>query len=718
MEIIDNCLVDGCGEDFAAAIHVLITKPNSANKRLVGAELESVRSEHVSSSEFDVYSTPKECIESVFLKKKKVLRDFSTSSEYVDPAKKDIVLEDLYLKNECMILRKCVSKQSIKNIDSCNSNVIKNIDQNKRETVLWKRCRINCKLDILLVLFIPQSDNDLCYAFVYTQNPKSEKFQTELNDGAVGNITIWLEANNPNFKRHSKWLAWLKETCYKQITKWCNAKIGRGNANHSQSKVVSKMGSTPSLRLVSLEEYDTMYNKLKLKYIKKLLDSKAWSTESTDPEKFIHEDIGIAVYLLLLWKTAKKQISFADIGCGNGLLVYILTQEGVGRGVGYDLRERKIWNTFRKLGADSGFEVDLRVATISPNEENLNQFDEFDWLIGNHSDELTPWLPLLSRKSCAKLFLLPCCPFDFYGKYQRRRTEKQHSSAYREYLDYIFEIGENCGFVMEEDRLRIPSTRRICFVARHDKAIKGCKKVQYENIQPTLNSQINVSSENVDVKIEAMLEASKCSSGKIDFSARSTIEKVRNCTKISKEDVIDPIVNTVVNNLLKMHDWTLESKPTNLVPPLPEKRIKLQIDSESKKIVELKHICDKRTDEKSDLGKWNAGGCISLNQISSLINPSLLVQLKSECGGLQTLLRNHNYIFVVKGGNVRLRCPLYDDISVGKRKKRKHNSNNDINKFRKTKICWLFDNHPQGCPVASKDCVWAHGDEELQKIMK
>ena len=164
-----------------------------------------------------------------------------------------------------------------------------------------------------------------------------------------------------------------------------------------------------------------------------------------------------------------------------------------------------------------------------------------------------------------------------------------------------------------------------------------------------------------------------------------------------------------------MHDWTLESKPTNLVPPLPEKRIKLQIDSESKKIVELKHICDKRTDEKSDLGKWNAGGCISLNQISSLINPSLLVQLKSECGGLQTLLRNHNYIFVVKGGNVRLRCPLYDDISVGKRKKRKHNSNNDINKFRKTKICWLFDNHPQGCPVASKDCVWAHGEEELQK---
>ena len=101
---------------------------------------------------------------------------------------------------------------------------------------------------------------------------------------------------------------------------------------------------------MSLEEYDTLYTQIKAKYVKPLLESNAWATESTDPDKFIHEDVGIAVYLMLLWKhSSKNPIRFADIGCGNGLLVYILTQEGVGQGVGYDLRERKIWDTLRNL---------------------------------------------------------------------------------------------------------------------------------------------------------------------------------------------------------------------------------------------------------------------------------------------------------------------------------------------------------------------------------
>ena len=81
-------------------------------------------------------------------------------------------------------------------------------------------------------------------------------------------------------------------------------------------------------RLIPLEEYDRLYNELKSKYVEQLIKTDAWSTESTDPEKFIHEDIGIAVYLILLWKSSNLPLpnSFADIGCGNGLLVHILTQ--------------------------------------------------------------------------------------------------------------------------------------------------------------------------------------------------------------------------------------------------------------------------------------------------------------------------------------------------------------------------------------------------------
>ena len=47
------------------------------------------------------------------------------------------------------------------------------------------------------------------------------------------------------------------------------------------------------------------------------------------------QDLAIAAYLVSLWSSeATKPKSFIDIGCGNGLLVYLLTQEGFEGGVG------------------------------------------------------------------------------------------------------------------------------------------------------------------------------------------------------------------------------------------------------------------------------------------------------------------------------------------------------------------------------------------------
>lgn len=73
--------------------------------------------------------------------------------------------------------------------------------------------------------------------------------------------------------------------------------------------------------------------------------------ESTDPSKFVYEDVAIATYLLLIWRqdrikkqTAKLQ-SFVDLGCGNGLLVYILSSEGH-PGYGVDIRKRGIWDLY------------------------------------------------------------------------------------------------------------------------------------------------------------------------------------------------------------------------------------------------------------------------------------------------------------------------------------------------------------------------------------
>lgn len=62
-----------------------------------------------------------------------------------------------------------------------------------------------------------------------------------------------------------------------------------------------------------------------------------------------------------------------------------------------------------------------------------------------------------SSYSCC-YFVLPCCFFDFHGKYNRRQSKK---TQYREYLDFVAEVGSVCGFHVEEDCLRIPSTKRV-----------------------------------------------------------------------------------------------------------------------------------------------------------------------------------------------------------------------------------------------------------------
>ena len=700
MELLAESIVEGSEVDFASAIHVLITKPNSINKRLVGAEIIDIQSlSHTIHEPDNPTSSNSDWIKNYVENKMKELHSILPSKTNSDQlSRKQLPFPNLFHEKECQISRKCFKKKQYidSSVNDSNSN-------DKVESILWSQCKIKSH-SIMLVIFVPFHDVQPV-AFVYQSDMTSKVNSAETSTKDVpSNRKLSLLIEGGSAKIDPKSIKWIREKCFKQVVKWCNAKIGSDNQTEKHASITN-VPSNLSLRLVSLKDYDTLYNELKSKYVKKLVESNAWSTESTDPEKFIHEDIGIAAYLILIWRCkSAAPISFVDIGCGNGLLVYILVSEGIGRGVGYDLRERKIWKTLRDLASDTN-QMELRVSTIAPNETNLSQFSEFDWLIGNHSDELTPWLPLMARKSKAKLFLLPCCPYEFYGKYQRRGTGSSQST-YREYLDYISDIGEGCGFLMEEDRLKIPSTRRICFIARQNNLENDEAALTSKNYTRSSNAEI------IDENINIMLASSKNYWGSKNFSARSNIEEVKNCTKISKVNVIDPIVNIVVKCLLDMDDWTIESKPRVIVPSA-EKRRKLghqKILTDRKSSVNDENKCDV---ESVDSNKaWNAGGLLSLSELSSKIDPSLLIKLKSECGGLQTLLRNHNYIFIVEKGSVRLRCPLYDEHSVGKRKKGR--GRGELDKYRKTKICWLFENHPQGCPIIGDDCIWAHGKLDLR----
>ncbi|KAJ7403352.1 tRNA methyltransferase 44 [Pitangus sulphuratus] len=215
-------------------------------------------------------------------------------------------------------------------------------------------------------------------------------------------------------------LAWLGNELLSKLAKW------------SVEQKTSEFKST--LSLISIAKYSKVYQDLKEKY-KEMV--KVWP-EVTDPEKFVYEDVAIASYLLVLWEEERKEKgltkkqTFVDLGCGNGLLVHILNNEGE--------------------------------STIMPGDSHL--FPDTDWLIGNHSDELTPWIPVIAARSSYSCcyFVLPCCFFDFHGKYSRRQSKK---TQYREYIDFVAQVGFVCGFHVEEDCLRIPSTKRVSLIGKN-----------------------------------------------------------------------------------------------------------------------------------------------------------------------------------------------------------------------------------------------------------
>ena len=47
---------------------------------------------------------------------------------------------------------------------------------------------------------------------------------------------------------------------------------------------------------------------------------------------------------------------------------------------------------------------------------------------------------------------------------------------------------------------------------------------------------------------------------------------------------------------------------------------------------------------------WNRGGAVQLSDLCASLDRDILKQLKKECGGVQTLLRNHWQLFVGKAG--------------------------------------------------------------------
>ncbi|KAI9760939.1 MAG: hypothetical protein M4579_001315 [Chaenotheca gracillima] len=227
-------------------------------------------------------------------------------------------------------------------------------------------------------------------------------------------------------------------------------------------------------RIVPQATYQDTYTRLKLTHARRLVEG--WR-EVTDPGKHVFEDLGIAAYLIEIWTLMYGQDSnvngmaastemakecfpgFVDIGCGNGVLVDVLREEGW-KGWGFDARRRKSWEGFPKhvqmeslkeallvpepflSSSHSSMQVQEEIdrlrdlsllgqgAHAEDNESQTNEassiekgptihngiFPSGTFIISNHADELTAWTPLLASLSGNCPFLIiPCCSHDLSG---------------------------------------------------------------------------------------------------------------------------------------------------------------------------------------------------------------------------------------------------------------------------------------------------------------
>ncbi|XP_035789871.1 probable tRNA (uracil-O(2)-)-methyltransferase isoform X1 [Anopheles albimanus] len=446
-------------------------------------------------------------------------------------------------------------------------------------------------------------------------------------------------------------IVWLRDVLLCRMMKWIEASTPRSEMTDGMNATVH------SLALIDdMEEYNRVFHELKQKYGLSMVS--IWP-ECTDPQKFVFEDIAIATYLIVLWRQERRSKggsalqSFVDLGCGNGLLVYILASEGH-RGYGIDLRKRKLWDLY------PGGTTDLRVQSLVPSDASL--FPDIDWIIGNHSDELSPWIPVIAARSShsCRFFLLPCCAYEFDGsKYQRQNCAL---SQYGDFLQYAKQIAEVCGFLVGTDRLRIPSTKRTCII--------GCSRSYPREEYASYDRKIQAF---IDERSKQRSGATLPSDAKADgwsanFKPRESTEKVRNCTKIDRS-IVDKIVAMVFQALL----------------------------------------AKKRLLADHGQGNWNAGGTLSMGDLVETIPQQYLTALKAECGGLQTLLKNNHQIFLVHNGTVQLRIPRktceMDESTVVRRSKKVKNYK-PVNLKQKT--CWFFRNHPDGCPLEEADCRFNH----------
>ncbi len=153
----------------------------------------------------------------------------------------------------------------------------------------------------------------------------------------------------------------------------------------------------------------------------------------------LEKDLVVAALLLSSLAVPRASVRVLDLGCGRGFLAFVLASEGLAvRAV--DAHAHASWPLFAevpdvraRLRLDaSTLTVPALVALVTQEAQTAAQCGAALWLVGNRSDELTPWLPwvlaTLAVPVSAALVLVPCCPWDYGARYP---------AAYAAYLPYL-----------------------------------------------------------------------------------------------------------------------------------------------------------------------------------------------------------------------------------------------------------------------------------------
>ncbi|RMZ09662.1 hypothetical protein D0864_01460 [Hortaea werneckii] len=321
--------------------------------------------------------------------------------------------------------------------------------------------------EINVVLYVPHVDNmaDMPFyhptvsqlAFIYTWRYVSPQ-ANELAQGSIAIAYRLFDGQDMNKKLERTALR-LGETIHK----------------HGQGQLAGYEKRVHLDQIIPQKRYQDTYTRLKAKYGRQL--SEKW-VEVTDPGKHVFEDIGIAAFLIELWKDMYSDLprdddheskvaeeaatglsdtgpseqrqdeeqrkekpsfpGFVDIGCGNGILVYILLAEGY-RGWGFDARQRKTWTIFPPH-IQARLQQRLLVPELlhpptqeTPEIYHSGVFEPGTFIVSNHADELTPWTPLLAHLNQSAFIAIPCCSHDLSGSRFRApavtKTAKQHQIA-------------------------------------------------------------------------------------------------------------------------------------------------------------------------------------------------------------------------------------------------------------------------------------------------